>query len=737
MPRVPTYNEPQVQANALPGVQQSARTSGPLPNGLQAVGQGLHDAAAAYQQVNEHADELRVEDAFNKFREKQIDLTVGPQNGYMNATGSAALPQDGQSLSDRYTTQFKQQAEQLADGLSNDRQKALFKRYADRAGLEFISGLQRHESQQLDQWRTDTVKGVMAVETDNAVKNYNNQDAIALSTQRIELNLGRLQADKQMPPELFNSVRTQAISNLHASVIESAIQNRNLDYAQQYMAQHSQEMDAKDILKVQAVLGPQQDLQVGYSAARRVYDKLAHTVDPSDGDRLTTLVFNQESGNQQLDKDGKPITSPKGATGIAQIMPATGPEAAKLAGVPWDETKFKTDAGYNKTLGTAYLNAQIQKYGDLKLALAAYNAGPGVVDDYLNGTNKTGKNPSKVKNDGVPPFEETQQYVAAILGKYQAGGGAPQRATLADIENELRNDPDLRARPASFKIAHEEASRLFTEQEKARKQRMDDAEGEVYRQLAANGGNYQALDPKLRAAMDPTKLDSAMQFATKLRKGETTVTNMALYQKLATDPGTLKGMSDNQFYALRPNLSDEDFKHFSNERAKLTGNNPTALKEADDLNGEALNRVLHDRLWSMKLDPTPKDGSSDAERVGALRQFVTRSVLDAQKQAGHKFTDAEVTKHIDGLFATNATFRSSFLGISGGASQVALLSLKPSDVPDDAKRQIKAAFQASGREASDAEILQAYWIARFGQKKSALAQAKAPSATTTNPLQGK
>jgi hypothetical protein len=84
-----------------------------------------------------------------------------------------------------------------------------------------------------------------------------------------------------------------------------------------------------------------------------------------------------ESGNRQKNRDGSTVTSPKGAAGIAQIMPDTGPEAARLAGLPWDEKRFKDDATYNASLGQAYYNAQLTRFGgDARAAQAAYNAGP-------------------------------------------------------------------------------------------------------------------------------------------------------------------------------------------------------------------------------------------------------------------------------------------------------------------------------------------------------------------------
>lgn len=84
--------------------------------------------------------------------------------------------------------------------------------------------------------------------------------------------------------------------------------------------------------------------------------------------------------------------SPKGAMGVMQLMPAT---AAEL-GVDG------RDLAQNVHGGAAYLRRMLNQFGgDLVLGLAAYNAGPGAVKRY----------------GGVPPFAETQGYVAAILNR--------------------------------------------------------------------------------------------------------------------------------------------------------------------------------------------------------------------------------------------------------------------------------------------------------------------------------
>jgi hypothetical protein len=135
-----------------------------------------------------------------------------------------------------------------------------------------------------------------------------------------------------------------------------------------------------------------------------------------------------ESGKQQFDKQGNVITSSAGALGIAQVMPGTAPEAAKLAGLPYDPQRLRSDPAYNEALGRAYFEDMLRQFEDPVIAAAAYNAGPGAVRRALNAARESGESFANF----LP--EETQNYILKIFGRPASrAGGRIARATGGKI----------------------------------------------------------------------------------------------------------------------------------------------------------------------------------------------------------------------------------------------------------------------------------------------------------------
>ncbi|MBI4964877.1 MAG: lytic transglycosylase domain-containing protein [Desulfomonile tiedjei] len=86
--------------------------------------------------------------------------------------------------------------------------------------------------------------------------------------------------------------------------------------------------------------------------------------------------------------------SRKGAQGLMQLMPST----AKVLKVD-----KPLDPRENIIGGVKYIKGLLASYGDLRLALAAYNAGPGTVQKYA----------------GIPPYRETIDYVKRVIAHYK------------------------------------------------------------------------------------------------------------------------------------------------------------------------------------------------------------------------------------------------------------------------------------------------------------------------------
>ncbi|ENO4241643.1 transglycosylase SLT domain-containing protein [Klebsiella oxytoca] len=147
---------------------------------------------------------------------------------------------------------------------------------------------------------------------------------------------------------------------------------------------------------------------------------------------LLQAVYQQESGNRHRNADGSLVTSPAGAQGAGQIMPPTGKDPGFGVKPLQDDSEQE-----NRRFTGDYLNAMLKRYsGNQILALAAYNAGPGKVDDWLKqiGDPRTGQ----VSNEQFAasiPFNETRNYVYSVSANAQRMGNVRSVIDSQEFKN--------------------------------------------------------------------------------------------------------------------------------------------------------------------------------------------------------------------------------------------------------------------------------------------------------------
>lgn len=149
---------------------------------------------------------------------------------------------------------------------------------------------------------------------------------------------------------------------------------------------------------------------------------------------LLLAIVRQESG---FESDA---VSPAGARGLMQLMPATAASMANKMQLPYSAQRLTTDGAYNVLLGRTYLENLIDDFGgSYALAIAAYNAGPGRVRQWLHEFgDPRGRDIDMVDWIEMIPFTETRTYVQHVLEnlqiyRVQSGNQAAAFSLVSDL----------------------------------------------------------------------------------------------------------------------------------------------------------------------------------------------------------------------------------------------------------------------------------------------------------------
>lgn len=385
MPTVPTVQGRQVESRDIQTGGFQAVSQPNISDALVSVGSQALDV---FGQAKQQADLALTQDATQRLYAVGSGLMDDPKEGLMTLQGKNAIGQ-----APGYIQKFDNEMQTIA-GTLPESARNVFLKYAQQQRMQFATQAERHELGQRRQYESGQQDGYLSLQAQQAISNPQLFNQSALNARASIMAYG--QAHGQSPEEI------------EANWVQWREQAANRASEAWYTPTYQQ------------MMGPEGKIEV--------------TDTPSESQIFSAMIW-QESGGNQYGKDGAPLASPKGAVGVAQVMENTGPEAARLAGVPWDRDKWLNDPRYNVKLGQAYFGAQMKKYDNNPvLAVAAYNAGPGAVDGWIKqfGDPRTGV----VSNEqfaAAIPYDETRNYVAKVTGSAPA---IPGTATMENLINQ-------------------------------------------------------------------------------------------------------------------------------------------------------------------------------------------------------------------------------------------------------------------------------------------------------------
>lgn len=228
MPQVPVANEGSIQRQqAGPNVRVSTDapaeafgggpSAGAVANaGVQLGGQALQIA----KEEKQKADDVATIEAYTKTVSLRNSLIYDPKTGAMNRKGKDAL-----GVSEEYGAQFNVGADEIEASLTNDDQKAFYKKIRAQEARDLEGNLTRHTFQQTQVYDEDTTKASLVTAREDAVMNYQDPSKIAQNLAMQKSIITAHASRNGLPPEVVAQHLRDAESKTHEAVINRMLAN--------------------------------------------------------------------------------------------------------------------------------------------------------------------------------------------------------------------------------------------------------------------------------------------------------------------------------------------------------------------------------------------------------------------------------------------------------------------------------------------------------------------------------
>lgn len=724
MPRVPTYDSPQVAPGVLP---QARLTNTPVQDHAgqqsQQMAQGLMHASRAAGNValdmQQQANEVRISEALNSVKEEQLRLTFDQEAGYQTLRGKSAIERpDGKSLWDEYGERLQTRVSDIESTLGNDAQKQAFQQATGGMLTEFRGRAMQHVLSEDRTYRASVWAGVQATGVDEIRLAYGDPKAVDAATNRIKAAVYEDAKLRGMSAEWVEAKNRELLSSAHKSVAASLLDEGRVDTAKTYISQYKQSITGEDLLMIHKALQTQVEAGIVNAAGTAASTLHGQTFDPSDLGQLAFAIKQVESNGNRYGPDGHLLVSPKGALGEMQVMPETAMDPGFGIRPAKDDSPEEL-----ARVGREYIPAMIKHYGgDMEKAIAAYNAGPGAVDEAVRKAHKDGGH--WLAN--LP--KETRDYVPKVNAEF-AQARTRMKATKQDYAVAAQAEATrLGGNATTVAKAMREAEHRFEVDKQAATQRADDALYNVMEALSQNGGNYDGLPASLKQALPADKLDNALKFSETLRKVGKVPNDAATWAEVMTlTPEQLKNYTAKTFFNTFAGKLDE--AHLEKGYALINAANGSKDTQHLEVMSVA-DRMKNTAIVAGWLPDKGRPSKDQLEQYGRFAGTVEQRLLQFESvELGgkRKASSAELQQVIDGVMLDIVRTPGWF-----GGSEVPAAMLDPSkaskayvnvgadeirvaSIPDSQRAAITAALQQRKLPVTE-QAIATYWV-RAGKPK--------------------
>jgi soluble lytic murein transglycosylase len=702
---------------------------------LQQQGQTLEKAGSAfgdmYLKAAEQANRVRALEAVNQAREAVLTLTLDQKKGFSNLKGKTAVFRDsGMNLSDEYGGMLDEEITKIGEGLTNPQQRELFAQEATSLSMGFRESAQKHFLTEFNTYTKSVYEGAVALAAQEIALNPSDIAKVDANIGKIEAAVAEVGRMSSLSANQIQIATLNATSGAHLDAINGAIEREQFEFANKYFEKYKGQINADDQLSLTGKLEEGTSLGRGQEVAKAAMEGTlvaGAPVQANYSDLAFDVAVGTESNYRQFDKNGKPLTSSAGAVGVAQVVPGTGPIAARLAGVPWDANRWANDKAYNYALGKAYFNKQLRDFGNVEMAWAAYNAGPGET----NG--EKGLRPAlrKAKAAGTSDWLqfmplETRNYVAKNrkdLAKRTGGQTSANTFELVPLQETIdRGIEAYRTQygepsPKQVQVIEAEVTKRWTRADAERTAKNEAAVGRAQAELVANGGRPDLLPPGVMSAVPAKDVPAIVNYGKNIRDvtRENNPDLPAIMSRL-NDDAYLAGLTRNALERFRPQIPEDKFdqvekRYYALQNAGTTANGNLTVVPTDYVNSN-----LSSRLAQMGIDPKDK---KNATRIGIIQMVVNDAIVEKQKLEKRQLGRDEIGSLIDRFGAT--TYTTDQVGFFGGRSvgvnRTRLFAVVKDNIPATTRARITADLQRRnprGAVVEDYDVLEQFWREQLG-----------------------